>query len=127
MEIQSDDNSAAAHSDHPVVGMDAALKAKWVEALRSGVYTQAFGNIGLGRHLCCIGVGGTVAGYSQEVGKHWLSYSVARRLGISDELTNDLVRLNDTERKSFHSIASWIETNIPARPNGDPPAPVSSA
>lgn len=36
--------------------MDATLKAKWVEALRSGEYRQTVGSLKCGDSYCCLGV-----------------------------------------------------------------------
>jgi hypothetical protein len=36
--------------------MDAELKRKWVEALRSGKYEQASGKLRVGNKFCCLGV-----------------------------------------------------------------------
>lgn len=89
--------------------MDATLKAKWVEALRSGKYEQ-------GPHklhnkdnntYCCLGVLCVLAGKEPDAEEYkWL-----------DRITNNygpFVRMNDDEGKSFLEIAAHIEANIPA-------------
>jgi hypothetical protein len=90
--------------------MDAQLKAKWVEALRSGDYTQQRHEIGIEKHLCCIGVCGVVAGIPQ--GGDWDSYYVAGRIGLTPDDRDILFEMNDAKGKSFAEIADYIEANL---------------
>jgi hypothetical protein len=90
--------------------MDAQLKAKWVEALRSGEFSQCQKEIGCDSHLCCIGVAGVVAGFSQNA--NWGTYDVAERLGLTADQREALIELNDWQNKSFPEIADYIEANL---------------
>jgi hypothetical protein len=101
--------------------MDAQLKARWVEALRSGEYTQERYSIGNKRRgcLCCLGVGAVVAKPSIDL----QSTDDAVRLLFGDagwdesnggycDTVMSLVNMNDTEDKSFAEIADYIEANL---------------
>lgn len=92
--------------------MDQALKAKWVEALRSGDYRQIQFNIGEGNELCCIGVGATVAGMPPDGGARFGTDVCAGTLGLSTDQKSALILMNDTENKSFSEIADYIEANL---------------
>jgi hypothetical protein len=103
--------------------MDADLKAKWVEALRSGEYEQ--GSLYLrkeGKH-CCLGVlceladieisegGVMVAAQPYKTDDYEPIYEIIGGSGVARELW----RRNDGngERKhSFAEIADYIEANL---------------
>lgn len=114
--------------------MDAAIKEKWVKALRSGDYRQGSGalrrqkgNDGL---FCCLGVLCDISGrgrwrepnsdegaefhYVEETFAVSTCLNVYQQLdfGISREHHRDLYTMNDGG-KSFPEIATWIEQNIP--------------
>lgn len=91
--------------------MNPELKAKWVAALRSGEFEQEREYAGKGKKLCCIGVGGYVAGVRPiptVVGTH----ECAAALGLSQDAQVHLVRMNDLDGQSFFEIADWIEKNL---------------
>lgn len=107
--------------------MDAELKAKWLEALRSGKYDQGTGQLRDSRHcFCCLGVLCDVAApeawdddmwaygkdedRKEEVGN--LPFRFRLKTGITDTNERDLIRLNDQDKKSFAEIANWIEGNL---------------
>lgn len=90
--------------------MDSQLKAKWVEALRSGEYTQ----IPMELHdkenggYCCLGVLCRIA----EIDLAGDTGPIYRKL---NNMTGDyapLVDLNDNQGKNFAEIADWIEANL---------------
>src|ERR1044072_7629167 len=92
--------------------MDAQLKAKWVEALRSGEFTQEQNYIGNPKKkcLCCLGVGAIVANPTADLG----STGEAIQIIFGDEGFVDgdfaphvmrLINMNDLEDKSFAEIA----------------------
>lgn len=58
MTDQTTSEQAETPIGHPGAGMDAALKAKWVEALRSGDYRQGEGQLHNNDNdtFCCLGV-----------------------------------------------------------------------
>lgn len=105
--------------------MDAALKAKWTAALRSGEYTQGAGNLRtLTDHYCCLGVLCAIAevvpdpepsfdncyvyaGFSGD-----LAPELRTSLGIPSYTMRHLVHLNDGERRSFAEIADYIDANL---------------
>jgi hypothetical protein len=106
--------------------MDAELKAKWVEALRSGKYKQTVrclrdpaGEVGGG--FCCLGVLAEVKGVEWEectpyvAGKMvchkeggWLSEEFS---GLHFSEQKSLSRMNDSD-VPFDKIADYIEQNL---------------
>ena len=108
--------------------MNPEIKAKWVEALRSGRYRQ--GKSVLCRpsttgelHYCCLGVLGEEMGLLSKQGHcDWKSWGAEGNLGSipdndAEELGLDgkqspLIGMNDREGKSFNEIADWIEVNL---------------
>lgn len=113
--------------------MKAEIKAKWVEALRSGEYRQGRGYLRNGGGFCCLGVLCDLAA-KEGIGE-WVGYPPHFRCGdfSSDRLPpqavldwagltqmNPLISdsrltassLNDNSRFSFNKIAELIERNI---------------
>jgi hypothetical protein len=104
--------------------MDAQLKAKWVEALRSGEYEQARGHLNDHKHntFCCLGVLADIQDgiewrnlgcpYIDEdcVANHGLLLPPASG-GLISELQQILAEKND-EGCSFAQIADYIEENL---------------
>jgi hypothetical protein len=111
--------------------VDQAIKAKWVEALRSGKYQQGTGQLRGYNSDCCLGVLAVVAGLPDE--------QIGRACQLSELRRDDLVgpwSLNElepeyglnepashttTQRKlaamndggaSFAEIADYIEANL---------------
>lgn len=115
--------------------MDAKLKQKWVEALRSKRYRQGSGCLKAGRNYCCLGVLSRVAGakfkIDLDVSSDELPYMKGSRLFSYNEngratgwlqdgafglSTNDqfhLASMND-RGDTFAQIADHIEANIPS-------------
>lgn len=101
--------------------MDPEIKKKWIEALRSGRYTQAKGRLRRGDAFCCLGVlhdcdGGEwdPLGYvTRPAGRPdgWRLYDGDSR-GLDGEAQDTLVRMNDDADASFDEIADWIEANL---------------
>jgi hypothetical protein len=112
--------------------MDATLKAKWLEALRSGKYAQTSGQLRLGNCFCCLGVlcdifnpkgwdtpknssysyewfYGEGPDESREVGV--LPHAFRISSGISSDLQDRLISLND-DGAPFSEIAAYIEANL---------------
>lgn len=106
--------------------MKQALKAKWVEALRSGEFkqykggalkdTSASGKVS----FCCLGV---LCEISPAVEKHnvyaeeQLSDAALAYAGFTDEVQQTLISLNDGTNDdpngaSFKRIATYIEKNL---------------
>lgn len=91
--------------------MDQELKAKWVEALRSGKYQQCrkqYFDRKADAH-CCLDVLAVVNQGEQARGTVTFHRNVEDKLPI-DQLEN-LVDMNDGG-KTFPEIADWIEQNL---------------
>ena len=110
------------------------IKKRWLEALRSGKYTQADSVLHDGKGFCCLGVlydteldtdwvqftedGMTDAGCYIYKG-HWVIDENSTSLGdkfreqqqIEDWEQGVLMDMND-DGKDFPTIADWIEVNM---------------
>jgi hypothetical protein len=111
--------------------MDAELKAKWIEALRSGKYSQAGGSLVTGlpgelQEFCCLGVLCDTQGTQwtgendmglldgaqvRDVGRSYLSPTILKRFGLEEEEQITLAEMNDNGR-DFDEIADYIEKNL---------------
>lgn len=105
----------------------ADLKARWLEALRSGKYTQGEGQLrSLDDKFCCLGVLCDIvdSGLWKRGNKYYFYEfhddprfgSIPHEWGLP-RMT--LEGMNDgnpnTSPASFHEIADWIEANIPTK------------
>lgn len=115
------------------------LKAKWVEALRSGRYKQGTRFLRKGDAFCCLGVLCDVSGLGEwkKPGPwdeyvvegdalhsvNYLAESLARTIGIDSGSQKFLAKMNDGLDEhsldehiglpvSFSVIADWIEENL---------------
>ena len=105
--------------------MKAEIKAKWVEALRSGKYKQAKGVLrSMTGGYCCLGVLCDVyrpSGWQKDglfefdgrVGGSMLPHTMNAPVGLSEDHEGTLVNMND-DGMSFPGIADWIEANVEA-------------
>jgi hypothetical protein len=110
---------------------DAALKAKWVAALRGGDFNQGRGNLrDEDGGYCCLGVfaeaagfqlnedGTTIAGKSPDD-----TYFMFNRI-LDESKTDKLIQMNDGYGTyegcpcDFSQIADYIEQNIPTITDG---------
>lgn len=91
--------------------MKAKLKAKWVEALRSGKYEQGKYYLSKGGKFCCLGVLCDVRGLPTGRNNDLYPYPVQDVLSAHDCAV--LTDMND-KGKSFAEIADYIEQHIPA-------------
>jgi len=100
--------------------MDKQIKQKWVKALRSGRYKQAYGCLyNNDKGYCCLGVLAKVQRVPDEVisGRGFLEYDLAGlAAGLPMKSQRVLSRLNDKKDddglpagKSFKEIADYIE------------------
>lgn len=107
--------------------MDAQLKAKWIEALRSGKYKQGSHSLRRGDAYCCLGVLCDVAG--EQVAHVYKTYEgdlyafgqfgetafLPRILRETAQIPTgtawELVALNDAGQ-SFSEIADYIEAHL---------------
>lgn len=107
--------------------LDPTLKAKWLEALRSGKYAQTQKALNDGQGFCCLGVlcdlmnpdGWDSGLWSQDweaEEPQWcdgdLDSSTRLRVGLSSDSEVTLIRMNDEEKKNFTEIADWIEEHL---------------
>lgn len=96
--------------------MDAQLKAKWVEALRSGKYLQTQGILRNGEYFCCLGVLCDIQGADFEkiknsYGTLSLTFTPPELLGSLGSKAEVLAKMNDSG-SSFTEIADYIEANV---------------
>jgi hypothetical protein len=93
----------------------------WVEALRSGKYQQAKGQLAAGGGFCCLGVACEVSGFRydpdyislpQDV-MEWLGVAVSNGEYRDGNDTTYLTDQNDTLGKTFAEIADIIESEPP--------------
>lgn len=100
--------------------MDANLKAKWVEALRSDKYFQCRDELtdGLGG-FCCIGVAYEVMVGSADhlqCDDEDPTFTAAGAIGLPGDQRDVLIKMNDGDMrqrgKSFAEIADYIEANL---------------
>lgn len=115
--------------------MDPALKALWIQELRSGEYQQGEGRLryldagGIER-FCCLGVlcnivqpskwdkpedhsgvGGYITLIAHNNAGDMPSSVVYERSGLPEAAGVELSRMND-DGMSFETIADWIEVNL---------------
>jgi len=108
--------------------MDKALKAKWLEALRSGKYKQGQGRLRSDDDkFCCLGVLCDISGegeweHSSSMGylykrgeerdRNVLPMFLGKIVGMEDGQEDKLIDMNDGDGLSLLAIADWIEENI---------------
>lgn len=103
--------------------MDPDAKAAWLEALRSGQYTQDTGALFTGRGHCCLGVLCEVQGVTALRGEDRRFYVFSDDDMLTDDIplgwrgigrpaNTYLVHMNDYLGKSFLDIADWIDANL---------------
>ncbi len=109
--------------------MDSAIKTKWIEALRSGKYTQAMSGLrNCNDGYCWLGVLCDILDPNAWSRQPWSSHYEFGRgnnrnagtlptyikwdTGISSDTEAQLVEMNDIEKLSFNQIADYIEKNL---------------
>jgi hypothetical protein len=100
--------------------MNPEIKAKWVEALRSGEYRQARRRLRLddsaGPSYCCLGVLCELAGVAYIPAFSYLPDPVAESAGVIRGVQMTLADLNDgspiDRPHTFAQIADYIEANL---------------
>lgn len=116
--------------------MDAELKAKWIEALRSGKYVQAKSVLRtVDDQFCCLGVLGNICAADKWTfhqaeretdNEYWsfenedslLPEDFGDTIGVSYKIQETLAELNDGNARtnlkphSFEEIADYIEKNL---------------
>lgn len=108
--------------------LDPELKARWVEALTSGIYRQGRRQLKRtsmdGLEYCCLGVLCEIKGF-ESIGPHehlgvyyfgvsdkMLPRALRLEIGLAAEDQDYLARLNDAYRLDFPAIATIIEREI---------------
>lgn len=97
--------------------MNAELKKKWCDALRSGKYEQGRLNLCMNEQYCCLGVLCHVIDpkimeeYSTSGNCGRIYDTLLPSVGVDDYSKSRLISLNDGGT-SFNKIASWIENNL---------------
>jgi hypothetical protein len=99
--------------------MTAELKAQWLDALRSGRYTQATHYLKIDGGFCCLGVlcdiqGADFDAIREKHGTLSLSSNPREFLAGLEEsgITSRLSAMND-DGKTFEEIADYIEASVP--------------
>lgn len=107
--------------------MQPEIKAKWLEALRSGRYAQTTGELFDGEKFCCLGVLCDVIspnwGQTDDEGETYIAHEFGdsneildptfrEEIGIPSDVQDKLTQMNDDEKASFAQIADWIEKNL---------------
>lgn len=89
--------------------LDRELKAKWLEALRSGQFKQCEGKLHrvLTDSYCCLGVLQSIASIPQSPAGELLD----SKCGLQIDVQQKLAGMND-DGDSFSEIADWIEANV---------------
>lgn len=106
------------------------LKDKWIKALRSGKYKQTYGTLRGKVGFCCLGVlcdirnpkGWSVPkrnGHNQVyyISKEnncigMLSSKILKAIQMSQDQMEKLIKLNDSRKHNFKTIAKYIEKNL---------------
>lgn len=100
--------------------MDATLKTRWVEALRSGQYEQTtdyqFRDPDRKNCFCAMGVLANLIDPGNWDGTNWgedvcLPDMTLQAIGLTYEVQSKVMHMNDGEELSFAEIANYIEEN----------------
>jgi hypothetical protein len=100
------------------------LKAKWIEALRSGAYRQGRGQLKFGDRYCCLGVLCKVMGVEFDACDNPIvekDSCYKDYLPLDEDDIEKLWRMNDAmvdgkRPNTFSDIADFIETSIAVAP-----------
>lgn len=118
--------------------MDAGIKARWIAALRSGEYEQAYGQLRSNKGYCCLGVlseiavdagvitkeridtgdgwteayGNGSSGYLPSLVRDWAGLPDTNPLVQADGRGQSLAWVNDHSGKTFTQIADLIEEHL---------------
>lgn len=100
--------------------MDADIKKRWVEALRSGKYKQGRTFLKKRDEWCCIGVLCDLVdptkwtehgGYVTDTFRFFPAEQFFISLGMTDDMGSKLASMND-KGNNFPVIADYIEANL---------------
>jgi hypothetical protein len=111
-------------------------KTLWLEALRSGKYSQAFGFLKVNRqgkyHYCCIGVLLDLVADKYHIAETEkvtdpsvkqfdgdnaaLTENLKKTVGLKADIVPVLYSMNDFDKLTFSQIADWIEAHVQVNP-----------
>jgi hypothetical protein len=91
--------------------MDAELKAKWVKALRSGEYKQAYRSLKEGDGYCCLGVLCAIQGIEVATLPQ-TDVPEPSNIGGLDLLQGRKLAKKNDDGATFSEIADYIEANL---------------
>jgi len=97
--------------------MNAELKAKWIEALRSGRYKQGRGFLrNANDEFCCLGVLCDIVDPSrwEKNGNKACAWDGLRMYPpdyLEPSMTRQYPHMNDVQKLSFNEIADFVEAN----------------
>ena len=115
--------------------MNKEIKKEWVEALRSGDYTQGRGRLRSANYedsdgsysYCCLGVLADILPqtkdtdywkdkgsllYDEKYFRSQLPRDIADEIGFTQGTQPELINLNDGDQMNFNQIADYIEGNL---------------
>lgn len=108
--------------------MDRKLKDEWTTGLRSGQYKQGVGylkqRVEGDWQYCCLGVLCEIAAVPQvpdtmeedvqafDSCTGQLNSELRLKFGLSPQIAQKLMVMNDTDQLTFTTIADWIEANL---------------
>lgn len=101
--------------------MDAEIKTKWVEALRSGKYVQGQCGLRVNERFCCLGVlcdiiepdgwGSEILKQTHNDNDNYPSNGIMKRAGLSIDVALEIAEDND-RGTSFLELADYIEAHL---------------
>lgn len=95
------------------------FRTEWLEALRSGKYSQAQGCLFINGCYCCLGVAAQLLNPEMDPKNLTEVYSgtgneyyplIEKALGVAESGSHQFVNANDIQRLSFSEIADFAET-----------------
>lgn len=92
--------------------MDAEIKEKWVEKLRSGEYQQCQNTLykPASNTYCCLGVLCDILNVDKSYGFFYFQKDFSHPITVDQQRM--CIKLNDTDNKNFSEIADYIEANF---------------
>lgn len=93
--------------------MDPGIKRKWVEALRSGKYTQTDRTLYNGYGYCCLGVLASLQ--NSDLREVMPNMEAIHAVGLTGAQCNTLANMNDgrgCDKRSFDHIAGYIDSML---------------
>ena len=92
--------------------MNRSIKTKWLKTLRSGKYSQGFGQLKSADGYCCLGVLCEAMEVGFKGSSSYPSFKTLQMAGLDKDVADKLSGFNDFKRWSFEQIANWTEKNL---------------